>query len=133
MKTVLKTMGYLVCGALLATLLTGCAKLQPGADATVVRAQQTVQVAFETVNTFIEFDAANRPWLVANAPAVHAFAEGVRKDAPPVFRYAWEAIALYQSSKSIASGTALSGVLAKVEAIAAEARNYLLSVKPPGT
>lgn len=57
----------------------GCAHLDPGARAIVVRAEQTETIAKDTLDTFLKVDNGNRSFFRTNAPGMHAFAESLRK------------------------------------------------------
>lgn len=59
-------------------LLAGCTTLQPNADPVVVRAEQSIQVAFATLDTFLKVDHANRELFKTSLPEVHKFAEYLR-------------------------------------------------------
>ncbi len=71
-----------VAGAL---FFSGCAGLAPGADALVVRAEQTLTGAEATFDTFLQLDDQNRALVATKAPPVHAFAEWLR--VPQTFGY----------------------------------------------
>jgi hypothetical protein len=68
----------LMAGVLLCTV-TGCSTVAPGQDPLVVRAQQAETNAYSTFDFFLKVDNNNRAFFIANAPAVHAFAEQLRQ------------------------------------------------------
>ena len=61
---------------------SGCVALNPGVDAVEVRAEQTVQTAFDVFDTFLRLDAADRDLVKRKAPAAHEFAEWLRAPVP---------------------------------------------------
>lgn len=71
-----------IIAAFLLVALCGCAALTSGTDPLVVRTEQTETVAYSTFDTFLVIDNANRALIQSNAPAVHAFAEQLRKLVP---------------------------------------------------
>lgn len=87
----LSTFGLLLC--------FGCAALSPGADPIVVRAEQTISIAFATINTFTKLDDENRELFRTKVPEVHAFAEWLR--APIGYPPAPRGIALIASAHSV--------------------------------
>lgn len=57
----------------------GCkTALQPGADAFVVRVEQTETIGYSTLDTFLKIDDSNRGFWRTNLPAMHHFAEYLR-------------------------------------------------------
>lgn len=64
---------------LLVFLACGCAHLDPGANALVVRAEQTEVVALATFDLVLGIDNASRDFYKTNAPAFHAFCEWLRR------------------------------------------------------
>lgn len=58
--------------------LCGCAKLQPGADPIVVRAEQSLTAAQGTFQFVLRTDELDRGFWRTNAPGFHNFAEGLR-------------------------------------------------------
>lgn len=56
----------------------GCQTLNPGADAFVVRVEQTQMGALATFDFIVYMDHANRTFWRTNAPAFHNFAEWLR-------------------------------------------------------
>ncbi len=57
---------------------TGCTTLKPGADAVVVRAEQTETMARATFETFLKVDHADRDFWREHGEAAHEFAEWLR-------------------------------------------------------
>jgi len=66
----------------IALLVFGCAKLQPGADPLIVRAEQTEQVAKATFDLVLNVDHSDRGFWRTNAPAFHGFCEWLRQPQP---------------------------------------------------
>ena len=68
--------------AVLTTSIIGCATLQPGADALVVRTEQSLSLGKPTFDLVLKNDNANRPFWMTNAPAYHQFCEWLRQPQP---------------------------------------------------
>jgi hypothetical protein len=65
-----------------ATIFSGCAKLQPGADPIVVRAEQLETTAYSTFDTFLKLDdiaMANTTIAPTWTNSAHPFATYLRK------------------------------------------------------
>lgn len=63
-------------------VFAGCATLEPGADAFVVRVEQTQTIASATTDMILRIDNADRGMWRSNAPAFHAFCESLRTPVP---------------------------------------------------
>lgn len=61
--------------------LIGCAKLQPGVDPLVVRAEQTESMAYNTFDAFLKLDdiANANPEVSKSWQSAHVFAQYLRK------------------------------------------------------
>lgn len=57
----------------------GCNSVAVGSDPVVVRAEQAESGATNTLNLIVTLDDANRGFWMTNAPALHTFAESLRK------------------------------------------------------
>lgn len=76
---------------------TGCTTVAPGSDPYVVRAEQTINVAFETVNAFLQWEYNNR---VIAPKEVQDFAEALRFRAPDAFRSAKRMVRTYKYNRT---------------------------------
>lgn len=120
----------------IAALITGCASLQKGADPVIVRAEQTQTIAYGTFDTFLKIDAADRGFFRTNVPAMHEFAESLRKwvvlDAQSNRQWVAYCQSLDRVKLAYKAGTATSNqvltVLATVETALAESQQYLSQV-----
>src|SRR5574343_95674 len=73
-------------GALMLLLgATGCATVAPGSDPYVVRDEQTINIAFDTVDAFLKWERDNR---ILAPQEVQEFAESLRWRATEAFRSA---------------------------------------------
>ena len=63
-------------------MVAGCATLNPGADAFVVRAEQAQTAANASFDFVLHMDQVNRPFWQTNAPAFHTFCEWLRTPTP---------------------------------------------------
>jgi hypothetical protein len=109
----------------------GCA-VDAGSDPVVVTTEKTTATAFDTIDTFLKIEHENRAAVAAQLPAVHAFAEKVRKDAPAAFREVRAATAAYKASRATGDGTRMDNALLAVQTLARQARQYLLELETKG-
>lgn len=70
---------------LLGLVFIGCARLQPGADPIVVRAEQAARLADANFGVFLRLENDQRAFYRTNAPNMHAFAEWLRARQPVTF------------------------------------------------
>lgn len=66
----------------LLVLSFGCATLNPGADAFLVRVEQTQTAAASTFDFILHIDSADRGFWRTNAPAFHQLCEWMRMPLP---------------------------------------------------
>lgn len=131
MRRVVSVIAALLMVGALSMSSLGCAPVAAGSDPLVVNAERSIQMSFETVDAFLQFDHANRVVIKQTAPDVHRFAEATRQSAPLMFQTAWAALADYKSAMTPQSGDKLDDALNQVESLARTARLFLLRVNPP--
>ena len=118
MRTAFKLGGIMV----LTLLLVACAS-----STALSRAEQTHQIAFATVDSFLYTEHTDRALFEIAAPGVHAFAEKMRKQAPAAFEASWKAIEAWEAAKNDQGITATAQIyLAVVQSLADSVRPYLL-------
>jgi hypothetical protein len=106
---------------------SGCQQqLDPGADPVVVNAEKSIEISFEGVKAFLDFDGANRDFMRASLPDVHALAERIRPESKTVFREARAALASYKATRTPGDASTLDVKLNIVQSLAREARNALI-------
>lgn len=102
-----------------AMLFAGCqTTVAPGADPVVVHAEQTLALARHALDAFVQYDHTHR---AAVPKEVHAFAESVRREAPPKFRAALALLDAYHSNRSPENRATLETYVAALAALAAQA------------
>ncbi len=133
--------GLLCLLASLSGCFTGCASVQPGADALEVRAEQTVATAFNVFDTFLRLDDANRELAKAKAkaPKVHEFAEWLREAVPDNGQMVPRGLSLiqsanrvrraYKSSRTPDNHASLQAALAALARAANEANTHLAALQ----
>lgn len=121
-----------------AGLLFGCAAIQPGSRAVVVRAEQSISVANATFDSAVRIDNANRAFFRTNAPAFHEFCEWLRRPVTlaPLTNSLPRGLAICQSANAVKLAykrtnstndyAALINSLAVVEAATAQAQKFIL-------
>lgn len=113
MKTRLLNILYLV-----AFLLVGCEGLDPGADAFAVRSQQSIQIAFDTVDGFVKWEYQNRsilPYSVTHE------ADVLRNQFPPAHESALAVLDTYKATRSASDKQKVSEWIALLQKMADEA------------
>lgn len=79
-------------------LNTGCStSAVVTGDPVVVNSEKTIAIAFDTVDTFLRWELANRG---AVSPDVHAAAQAVRAKAPDAFRNARAVLRAYKTNRT---------------------------------
>lgn len=100
---------------LLALLLSSIAcqtTIAPGADPVIVRSQQALEISFATVDKFVAWEYKNQK----NVPKdVHAAAETLRREFPPMFRIARNLLAKYRASKDAEDRRLLENYVLRVK------------------
>jgi hypothetical protein len=131
MKTLIR---YLLAMAL-AISVTGCATLNPGADPVVVRAEQSIKVAFDTFDTFLKMEKSNQARIRDKVPAVHEFAEWLRAPGPngsprgiAIIESANTVKNAYKRNRSPENKANLISALAAVEAAVSQTQKHLISI-----
>jgi hypothetical protein len=98
-STVVKFYAIVIVAAalLVLALATGCSTtVAPGADPVVVRAEQTIEIAADTVDAFVRWERANEAKV---SPAVHAAAENIRREFPDKFRLTRAVLRAYKNNR----------------------------------
>lgn len=124
-----------VCGLLSAVLLlalAGCVSLKPGADPIEVRAEQTLSVAFATMDTFLKLAHQQESRLKTAAPQVLKFADWLREPQPDGLPRGASLVAsanrvrqAYKANRSADNKASLVTALAIVESAVSETNRQL--------
>jgi hypothetical protein len=115
-------------------LFTGCGTLDPGEDPVVVRAEQTIDGTFATLDGFVTHNHLHRAWYREHAREAHQFAENLREKVPPlnerraeaIVRNARGALETYKRSRTAENATALNAALDVLTDLATRATTYQL-------
>jgi predicted metal-dependent hydrolase len=120
-------------------VMAGCASVQEGHDPVVVRAEQSLSIAFDTVDTFLKIEHGNREVIKAKVPEVHAFAEKLRERvtvggktqpyAISLIQSATEVKNAYKRNRSLENRANLISALASLEALVRETQQHLTAIK----
>ncbi len=97
--------------------LVGCGSVAPGSDPLVVRAEQLVPGAADTIDAFLKFERINEATLGKD---VHRVADELRVNAPRVILAARAATRTYKENRNAENKATLETVLAVVEQLAAD-------------
>lgn len=105
-------------------LAVSCATITSG-DPVVVRAEQSVNIAFETVDTFLYVEKTHQADLAKVSADAHRVAEALRSNAPDAFRKARRLIDVYKGARTDENKANFMTALAFVQALADEVAPYL--------
>jgi hypothetical protein len=105
--------------------LTGCATTRPGADPVLLRAEQTLEVSFATIDGLLYLEKYNQAALTAVAPDAHKVAEMLRTEAPVALKAATAAIDVYRANRTPQAQADLATWLAVVQELAHQAQVIL--------
>jgi hypothetical protein len=112
--------------AALLVLGAGCAQLQPGNDAVVVRSEQVQQTIFDVVDTFLAYEKANRDALWAINPGVKKAADDLRRTFPLANATALNMLDAYKHNRTLENKVNLMTALAVIEQARTEAQAWLI-------
>ena len=105
--------------------LVSCAQLAPGADPVVVRAEQTADGSFKTIDNFLQFERANRSALWKLDHGIKHAADVLRVKAPAAIQALRTATKDYKTVKSQEHAEAIDLWLAEVGALVGQAQTSL--------
>ncbi|MFO1458237.1 MAG: hypothetical protein U1G08_02440 [Verrucomicrobiota bacterium] len=105
-------------GLAISAMSMGCVGLAPGAEAFVVRSEQTIASSFATVDTFVHWEEANRDSLPESVSAV---ADTLREDFPPAHAAALASILTYKRTRSAEDKDRVNAWLATLRTMADQA------------
>ncbi len=111
--------------SILCIALMGCAVLKPGADPVVVRAEQTVKVAFEGCDSFLKWVHMNR---AAVPPEIQTYATALRESGPLAFKTARTLTKAYKQNRSDENRANLDTALAVLIALQSESAAYITAL-----
>lgn len=127
MKTIIA-----ILSAITICILCGCATLNPGVDPIEVRAEQTLSVAFATMDTFLKLAHQQEARLKTVAPQVLKFADWLREPQPDGLPRGASLVAsanrvrqAYKSNRSADNKASLVTALAIVESAVSETNRQL--------
>jgi hypothetical protein len=117
--------------------ITGCAT--PTGDAVVVRAEQTIAIAYDTLDTFLKLEHDNKEMVKAKLPEVHKFAEKLRqpvtvggKTQPfgvSVIQSALDVKNAYKRNRTPENKANLITALSALESVVRESQQHLTAIK----
>jgi hypothetical protein len=110
---------------ILLILAVSCATITSG-DPVVVRAEQSVNIAFETVDTFLYIEHTHQADLAKVSADAHVVAEALRTNGPEAFRKARRLIDVYKANRGDDAKADMLTALAFVQALASEVQPYLV-------
>lgn len=105
-------------------LAVSCASVTSG-DPVVVRAEQSVNLAFETIDTFLWIEHNHQADMAKLSADTHQVAEGLRTQGPEAFRKARRLIDAYKGNRTPEGKADMMTAVAFVSALANEIQPYL--------
>ena len=117
--------------------VTGC--VTPTGDSVVVRSEQTIAIAYDTLDTFLKLEHDNQALIKTKVPEVHKFAEKLRqpvtvggKTQPfgvTVIQSALDVKNAYKRNRTPENKASLISALAALESVVRETQQHLTSIK----
>lgn len=104
------------------SMVGGCSTIAPGHDPFVVRAEQTTEIAFDLLDTFLRWEYAHRKTL---PPEVTEAAERIREKAPDAIRIARELTRAYKRNRTEEGRVSMMSAVAVLDDLIATAQRYL--------
>jgi glutamyl-tRNA reductase len=126
-----KTLIMLAVCLLALSCASGC-KINAGADVPLVTAERTQGVALDTIQAIWRIDNDNRQAMRDQLPRVHDWIEQSRREFPPAYQQADDAIAAYRAAKTAGNQESMNTALEKIEQMASVARRYLAEAHAKG-
>lgn len=109
--------------------LTSCATVDKGADQIVVNAERTTAIAVDTFDGFLKFEYNYRDQLTG-VPAIHKYAEVIRRDGPRWLETARNVTKAYKQNRSATNRANLKTAIAVLTDAISETQTYMTKVKP---
>lgn len=113
----------------LSALVVGCAQIQPGNDPVVVNAERSTQVALATMDAFLQIEYNNRDMLKKVNPAIHTYAEYVRRNGQHYLQSARALTLAYKNNRSAENKANLQTAIALLNEISNQANTYAAQAK----
>lgn len=107
--------------AALLTLGTGCASVAEGHDPIVVNAERVSASAFDLIDSFLQYEAANRELLWRTDQGIKRVADQLRDQAPGAIKTLRNATKAYKANKTPENKANLATWLATVNSLLADA------------
>lgn len=105
----------------------GCASVQEGQDIVVVRAEQTADLSFQIMDTFITFEDNNHEFLKTKAPSVVEAANKVRTEGKKAINGLRDATKAYKNNRTPENKANMQTYLALVESFRKIAADNLVT------
>lgn len=109
--------------------VVSCAPLRPGADSFLTRSEQSLDIAFWSVDSLFRVEKIT-PEIDKLVPGSHAAIDKMRRDAPAVFTAAMDALDAYRQSpdKGTASQARVTQAIAVAQSLANDATAWLTKI-----
>ena len=117
---------------LIVALLAGCAQLQIGADPIVVNAERTEKLAFDTVDSFLQFEKTNQTAIKQSAPDVHKYAETLRRNFPMWMFTARSLTNAYKANRTDQNKASLLTAVAVLTTAQIQVQQYISQLSKKG-
>jgi hypothetical protein len=113
---------------LTAFIVVACTAPTIGGDQVVINAEKTLRISKDTLDLFVSLEYHNQAQVKARFPAIHEFAEKVRRTAPALLKTANDAKNAYKYNRNGTTAGQLWAAMAAVTKLAADAQTYLAQV-----
>ncbi len=114
-------------------ILTSFASCQTTGDKLLVSAEITERTANDTFDAFVHLDRANETWIKANAPAVHQYANIIRRNGVTWLKSARAATVAYESNRTPEGKANLDTALAVLNVAVQQSTIYIAAINAHST
>lgn len=104
---------------------TGCGSVAEGSDPLVVQAERTAEIAFETFDSFLKMEFANKEALLKIDPKIHETAEVIRRNGSQWIEDLRTATKAYKRARDPDSQSRLNAAMAAIQSALDSSQKYL--------
>lgn len=116
---------------ILVLFLVSCAILS-GNDPVLVNAERTTALAFDTFDSFFALERGQEAYVKAHAPAVHTFANTLRRNAPKYLATARAATEAYRTNRDANHKATLQTAITVLQVALNQVQVYTAEINQKG-
>jgi len=127
----MKTKPQILIALLIVICFAGCATIT--GDPVLVNAEKTTAIAADAIDTFLKIEYDNQVTIKQNAPAIHQYANYVRKNAPQWLASARALTKAYETNRTSQGKFDLDTAIAVLTAAQVQSQIYIAKIAPTPT